>query len=104
MAEADPTGGARVKDEASRNMDKALDEMEHGNGELVMNKIIEALVLLEERTRTIGERLEHIESRMSELSSTRNENSPEGLAKYRPRRGPRVINAKWGEPSWHLVY
>lgn len=39
-----------------------LDEVEDVNGELVTNKIIEALVLLKERTRTSGESLEQIGS------------------------------------------
>jgi hypothetical protein len=50
--------------------------MKDENGELVTDKIIEAIVLLEERTRPIGERLERTEARLKELDSEESEKSP----------------------------
>jgi hypothetical protein len=46
-----------------------MDEAEDENGGLVTDKMIEALVLLEERMRAIRERLERIEARLRELDS-----------------------------------
>jgi phosphopantetheine adenylyltransferase len=41
--------------------------MEDRNGDLITDKMMEALVLLEERTRAIRVRLERIEARLKEL-------------------------------------
>jgi hypothetical protein len=44
-----------------------MEEAEDKNGGLVTDKMIEALILLEERTREIGERLERTEATLKEL-------------------------------------
>jgi hypothetical protein len=87
-AEAGLTEEAGAEDEISRNADEAMDEMESENGELVTDKIIEALVLLEERTRMIGERLECIKTRLNELNSMRNKDGPEGVNEERTKIRP----------------
>jgi hypothetical protein len=77
-------------------VDKVLDEVEDVNGELVTNKIIEALVLLKERTRTSGESLEQIGSRISELSSMGGGNSSEGAGKVQTKMRPQGYKCKMG--------
>lgn len=49
-----------------------------------MDKVIEALVLLVERTCAIVGRLERIESKISELSSTRDKSSPARVDNAQP--------------------
>ncbi len=77
MAEANPTGRGQIaklpagpsptKEGAPSESEKLTDEMEDRNGGLITDKKIEALVLLEERTRAIRVRLERIEARLKEL-------------------------------------
>jgi hypothetical protein len=69
------------------------------NVELVADKIIEALVLLEEKTRAIGERLKHIEARLKELDREESEKSLEEAVTRRVQTLPQGYNARWGEPS-----
>jgi hypothetical protein len=77
-----PNQGIRGREQDRENAGKEEEELEDENGELVTNKIIKALVLLEERTRTIGERLERIKSRINKLGSS------EGVGKVRPKTRP----------------
>jgi hypothetical protein len=77
LAEANPTGWGQVdKPEAAPKPTKeavagrgkvSMCQIENRSGDLVTDKMIEALVLLEGRTRVIGARLEQIEARMGEL-------------------------------------
>ncbi len=57
MAEAYPTRGMEVRDRASENVDRKQGEEKELTRELVTDKVIMALVLLEERTCSMGERL-----------------------------------------------
>jgi hypothetical protein len=93
MAEANLTGWLRLErqlvdpdpaeEDKTKDADKVLDEMEDENPGLVKDKITEALVLLDERTRAIGERLVQIESRLKELDSEESEKSREKVVTRR---------------------
>jgi hypothetical protein len=77
-AEAYPTRGMEVRDRASENVDRKQGEEKELTGELVTDKVIMALVLLEERTCSMGERLQWIESKISRLNNIKDTSSPVG--------------------------
>ncbi len=60
------------------------------------DKMIKALVLLEERTRVIGERLERIEARLKELDSEEKEKSLEKTVTKRDHVAPQGYKCKMG--------
>jgi hypothetical protein len=75
-----------------------MDEAEDENGGLVTDKMIKALVLLEERKRAIGERLERIEARLRELDSEEKKEKEE-LSKANLKKAqasPRGYKCKMG--------
>jgi hypothetical protein len=73
LVEANPTGWGQVaklkpaREEADSGGKVSMCQMEDGREEPMADKMIEALVLLEEKTRAIMARLKQIETRMGEL-------------------------------------
>jgi hypothetical protein len=73
LVEANPIGWGQVaklkpaREEADSGGEVSMCQMEDGREEPMADKMIEALVLLEEKTRAIMARLKQIETRMGEL-------------------------------------
>ncbi len=107
LAEADPTGWGEMaklsaessptKEGESEEAERLMEEAEYEKGGLVTDKMIEALVLLEERTRAIGVRLERIEARLKELDVEEKKEKKLEEANLREARAlPRGYKCKMG--------